>query len=406
MECSDIRRHLSEYIDGQCPEDIRAAVAAHLQTCPDCREEYRQLSALSCRMRELPPQELPFDFATVMEEKLREEDRLHPRKKPVHKRAWVRALGLCACLVLVMFLAGLAALLFGGMGASTPADSYYEGISSTANGTPYEAVYDEWGYRSAGSDMAPAQEEMAADARYGTDSVDQEAIQRKIIMNWSLRLQVEDFDAAYDRIQSIARSYGGYVVSGYTYGNDSGSYRDGFISIRVEAGRAQQAVEDISGLGELQGNEFSSEDVTSEYYDIAARLTAYEAQEQRLLELYAAADTVSEMLEIESQLAQVRAQIESLQGTLNYYDQLTALSLIEISLYTPSNYSQSVEPRGWQGFVEKLKSGFLTGLNNTLDGLASFLVWLARLLPFLILLALIVVGTILIIRRTRGRKKH
>ena len=123
-----------------------------------------------------------------------------------------------------------------------------------------------------------------------------------------------------------------------------------------------------------------------------------------MLELYGQAASVQEMLEIEGQLTYVRSQIESLQGTLNYYDQLTALSLIEISLHSLSDYSQGVEPKGWQGFVSKLKSNFLTGLNNTLDGLAGFLVWLVRVLPFLILLAAVVIVLWLIIRGRRRAK--
>ena len=215
---------------------------------------------------------------------------------------------------------------------------------------------------------------------------------------------MEDYDGAYRQIEQIAADYGGYVVSGWSSGGENSGFRDGFISIRVEADRAEAAVDAIAALGELENNEFSSQDVTAEYYDTAARLTAYQAQEQRLLELYAQAGTVSETLEIEEQLTAVRAEIESLQGTINYYDQLTALSLIEISLYQPSSYTQTVEPRGWSGFVSRVRSSFLTGLNNTLDALAGLLTGLARILPFLLVLALICFAVIKLIRRRRRRK--
>lgn len=400
MECTDIRRHLSEYIDNECPEEIRLAVASHLDVCDDCRREYEQLSALSRRIRELPRQELPFDFSAVMAEKLREEEKRNPRRKPIYKRGWARALELCACLALVLGLAGLGSRVFKGAGADMAAPSspaYYEDYADSmvmqADEEAEEAVVAE----------ASMPEEADASAG-GASAADMESMQRKIVMNWSLDLEVEDFDAAWQEIERIAGDYGGYVVNGNTYGNADSPNRDGFISIRVAADRARQAVEEISALGELQSNDFSSQDVTSEYYDIAARLSALETQEQRLLELYGQAASVQEMLEIEGQLTYVRSQIESLQGTLNYYDQLTALSLIEISLHSLSDYSQGVEPKGWQGFVSKLKSNFLTGLNNTLDGLAGFLVWLVRVLPFLILLAAVVIVLWLIIRGRRRAK--
>ena len=243
-----------------------------------------------------------------------------------------------------------------------------------------------------------SEDSLAADA-------DSSSIQRKIVMNWSLDLEVEDFDAAYADIERIAADNGGYVVSGYTNGDNSGGRRDGFISIRVEADSAHRAVDEICALGEVLYNDFSSQDVTSEYYDLEARLSAYQAQEQRLLELYGQAVSVSEMLEIENQLTRVRSDIESLQGKLKYYDQVTALSLIEIGLSSPAVYTQTVEPKGWQGFVSKLKSGFLTGLNNTLDGLASFLVWLARALPFLVVLALVIIVVVSLFRHARHKGK-
>ena len=407
MECTDIRRHLSEYIDNECPEEIRLAVASHLTECDDCRLEYEQLSALSRHIRELPRQELPFDFSAVMAETLREEEKRNPRRKPVYKRGWARVLELCACLVLVLGLAGLGSRVFKGAGADMAAPSspayYEESVSGNAESRGYEDYADGM-VMQADEDAVVAEAEMPeeADSSSGSASAaDMEAMQRKIVMNWSLDLEVDDFDAAWHEIERVAADYGGYVVSGNTYDKADSPQREGFISIRVAADRARAAVEEISALGELQSNDFSSQEVTSEYYDTAARLSALEAQEQRLLELYGQAASVSEMLEIESQLSDVRAQIESLQGTLNYYDQLTALSLIEIYLHTPSDYGQGVEPKGWNGFVSKLKSNFLTGLNNTLDGLAGFLVWLVRILPFLILLAAVVIVLWLIIRRRR-----
>lgn len=397
MECSDIRRHLSAYIDNECPEEIRQAVASHLESCGDCRREYEELKALSRRLRELPEQELPFDFASVMAEKLREEERLRPRKKPVYKRTWARVLELCACLALVVCLASVVGNVFKGAGAPAPADmALYEEENSSARG------YEE----PAATTADEAEAATAAEAEDMSDaSAESDALQRKIITNWYLSLEVDDPEAAYKEIERVAADYGGYVVGGNTYCDADGNYRGGNIAIRVEAERAQQAVDEITALGRLQSSDFSSQDVTGEYYDTAARLTAYEAQEQRLLELYDQAASVSETLEIECQLTAVRAQIESLQGTVNYYDQLTALSLIEIDLSKSSDYSQTVEPRGWRGFLSRLKSGFLTGLNNTLDGLAGFLVWLARALPLLLLLAAVIVLAVFLVRRKRKGKR-
>ena len=65
------------------------------------------------------------------------------------------------------------------------------------------------------------------------------------------------------------------------------------------------------------------------------------------MELYAQAETIQDLISLESELTRVTGEIESLEGSIRYYDQLTALSLIDIYLYTPNAYTQTVEPTGW-----------------------------------------------------------
>ena len=425
MECTDIRRHLDEYIDNECAAAISQAIAGHLQDCPECRAEYEARQALHAALSALPPQELPFDFAACLEERLRDEKQVRSRRKPLWKQPWMRALELCACVALVICAVGLGGRVFSGAGAAAktvlmspmaeeaaydaaPAETPMSNYSMSGGSNSYS--YNTYDMPAGAPAPEPASAAQLAEGEDGIKAAndqraadDAEEMERKIIMNWYLNLKVTDFDAAFGEIERIAAAYNGYVVSGSSYNNADSIYRNGYISIRVDAVRADAAVADISSLGQVENSDFSSQDVTGEYYDIAARLLAYQAQEARLLELYDRAETIKELLEIESQLAEARAEIESLQGTINYYDQLTALSLIEVNLYTPSSYTQNVEPKGWAGFAEKLGNGFLSGLNNTLDFLADLIVWLARALPALVIIAAVIILLTLAIKR---RRKH
>ena len=160
-----------------------------------------------------------------------------------------------------------------------------------------------------------------------------QAVERKIITNWYLSIKVDDFDVAFSAVEEMAKAYGGYVVSGYTYNDDYN--QQGYISIRVDAELVDAAVEALKTLGTVEDSNFTTNDITMEYYDLQSRLTQYRAQEARLLELYDQAENIEDLLAIETELVRIQSEIDSLEGTIRYYDQLTTLSLIEVSLYSP-----------------------------------------------------------------------
>ena len=78
-----------------------------------------------------------------------------------------------------------------------------------------------------------------------------------------------------------------------------------------------------------------SEDVTEQFIDLEARLRSALREEQSLLSLLERADTVSNILTIERELARVRSEIERLQGQLNYLSRRVDLATISVALFPP-----------------------------------------------------------------------
>lgn len=436
MKCEGIRRHFSEYIDHEAEPEIAQAIQAHTEVCGDCRralEDYRHFQAAFFSVGE---EELPFDFSIQLRQNLAEEQSKVKQKKNIFNRPWTKVvLAACACFVLVLGLlsAGASLLDFGRMGASSsqaaPMDTGYNSAPSgeffammdSASGMDLSVTEEfavEDGFEAEMPMSAPeAAEGMKANmnaAVYGSsgpraleeaDEPEEESLARKIIKDYSLSLRVDDFDGAYQQISELAEEYGGYVVSGNSYDYEGSTSRDGWLSIRVDAKRANEAVARISELGFVENNSFSSNDVTSEYYDIKTRLEQYRAQEERLLELYEMAGSIEDLIALESEMTRVIAEIESMEGSLRSYDQLTTLSLIEINLYTPSTYTQTVEPTGWSGFWENMKSGFLRGVNGLLDWVADLFIFVVRILPTLVFLAVIGFGLVWILRSGKRKEK-
>ncbi|HHW91206.1 MAG TPA: anti-sigma factor, partial [Firmicutes bacterium] len=62
MRCSEVREHLSSYMDGMLSAELMQAVDEHLSLCPDCREELRQLEETVALLRNLGEVEPPADL--------------------------------------------------------------------------------------------------------------------------------------------------------------------------------------------------------------------------------------------------------------------------------------------------------------------------------------------------------
>ena len=132
------------------------------------------------------------------------------------------------------------------------------------------------------------------------------------------------------------------------------------ITIRVPQDQFFVALDKLQGLGTVQSQNLSTQDVTEQFIDLQARLKSAQAEEQSLLALLDKAQTVGDIISIQQQLTEVRSQIEMLQGQINYIQGRVDMSTITVTLSTPAKQ------------VGKPPSGSLTvGVSNVDGSLAS-----------------------------------
>jgi len=157
-------------------------------------------------------------------------------------------------------------------------------------------------------------------------------IDQKIIKTGSLDLVVNEAEQSLADAESIVMEKGGYVESSTLQEHEDGT-KSGYVTIRVPADQFDITMALVKELALVVERETSSaEDVTEQYIDLAARLKNAQAQETRYVQILDQANTVEEILQIESALGNIRGYIESLQGQLNYLDNLTGYSTITISI--------------------------------------------------------------------------
>jgi len=170
-------------------------------------------------------------------------------------------------------------------------------------------------------------------ATYGLDSsfTSQSGIDRMIIRTGDVSLVVNDVPAAVEYISGLAEGSGGYVVSSQVW--KSGDRLIGNISFRVPADFFNTAIESLQDMAvEVTSESTYSTDVTEEYTDLTAKLQNLNATEAQLLTILEKAETVKDILEVQTELSRVRGEIEQTKGRMQYLEKTSAMSLINVNL--------------------------------------------------------------------------
>jgi hypothetical protein len=287
-------------------------------------------------------------------------------------------------------------------------------LSKSMEGAPESAARDYGGAAPAmEAPAAPAAQAPAQNAAGGANQpqLNPEAVAqapRIVIKNGNLTVVVPDPAATMKKITAMAEEMGGYVVSANMYKqttNNGIEVPRVSITIRVPAARMDEAMQNIEAEAsqEPQNVTITSQDVTSEYVDLQSRLTNLEAAEKDLTRIMNDANRTEDVLNVYNQLVSIREQIEVTKGQIKYYEQSAALSAISAEIIADAAV-QPIEIGGWQ--PQGVAKDAIESLIQTLQGLASFLIWLIiYILPVLLILFVIfVLPIILIVRYWRRRR--
>lgn len=223
----------------------------------------------------------------------------------------------------------------------------------------------------------------------------------KIIKNADITLKAESYDETIANLnKKIASSdlyieYSESFQSESDYGGKNGNY-----TIRVPADKLEDFKTFLKSIGEIEYISENSKNITSEYIDVSARLTALKGQEKRLLEILKEANTVSEIIEIEEKLAEVRMQIEQYTQTIKEYDNKIEYSTVQLYIY-----EEGVNKTANQSFLEKIGEAFADSFNAFKDILQRAVIVAIWLLPYIICAAVIVFIVIICIKVSRNKRR-
>ncbi len=225
--------------------------------------------------------------------------------------------------ILLFALLATAMLLCGCVGTDTT-EQYYGG-----NGA-------------AGLAGIPPSPTMPSSADYGKgqaitaqESGGTAAQDRLVVKTGSAEVEVPagTIEARYAAFGGIVSSLGGEITSSSYYETENG--KTYYATVRLDPAKFDQLGSSLSQVGTVKSISTGSEDVTTQYIDVSARLQNLEASRDRLLELYNRTDNISDILQLEQELTRLQSDIDSTTQQKLYYERQASRATMSVTITEP-----------------------------------------------------------------------
>lgn len=277
----------------------------------------------------------------------------------------------------------------------------------------YDMAAEEAGFAAAGNALA------VNGRSAGSDSVESSAAGNgteadinpdKIIYSGDATVETTDFDGTIASLSELVESYKGWIesssVNGANYYSKARGYssnRSASYTLRIPSERFSALMSGLSTLGNVPYTYVYTENVTAQYYDTQARLTAYQAQEARLLEMMEKAETVEDVITIEEKLTELRYQIESLQSSLTNWDRRVNYSTLSLRIEEVQEYTPEKEAKISYG--RELWLALTGALKDTGNFFKDLLVFLVSALPAIVILVVLFFLLRPVVRKARSARR-
>jgi Domain of unknown function (DUF4349) len=213
----------------------------------------------------------------------------------------------------------------------------------------------------------------------------------KIEQTGSLALTVPrgKLSATVNELTALAGAYGGFVANSQAQTGAASGGASGSVTLQVPVQSFATVVTRAKALGAVSDLTTKATDVTGQYVDLQARITALQDSRQQYLDILAKATTVGDILSVQEQINGIQSQIEQLQGQLQLLTSQTTYSTLTVTVneHTPRP-APPLRPLPESGLVRAWHAsigGFVTGV----EGLIRFA---GPLLFVLLLLGVILAG--------------
>jgi hypothetical protein len=167
-------------------------------------------------------------------------------------------------------------------------------------------------------------------------------------------------------LTNLAASVGGFVANSQSQNGTGGAAAYGTITMEVPVDDFASVMRQAERYGKTSNVSTNATDVTGQYVDLQARLSALEDSRQQYLTILAKATSIGDILSVQEQLDSIQQQIEQLQGQLNVLTSETSYSKVTVTVseVTPPPHPVPLPESGLVQAWHDSVGGFVTGVEG------------------------------------------
>lgn len=291
---------------------------------------------------------------------------------------------------------GLAILMTATMLSGCGVNKMYEENAVTESAT--EDSYEEMAEQEVGYEQSTVENTQDDTAQQSVST------NRKLIKTIELELETLDYETTIAYLEKSVNECGGYIESSSLEGNgiySSFSERYGSFTVRIPKDKEDSFVQGMDDNTNVRRKSESTEDITLQYVDTESHKEALKVEQERLMAILEKAETVEEIISLESRLSEVRYEMGKYESSLRTYDNLVDYSTIRIEVCEVKEITQP--PKKTAG--ERMISGFKNSVKNVGTGMKEFIIGLVINLPYLVVWALVIGAVAGVVRAWKKRRK-
>ena len=227
---------------------------------------------------------------------------------------------------------------------------------------------------------------------------------QKLIRRVYINAETEDLETLLGNLTAQIRAAGGYIENQELYNGSayaSHRHRSANLTIRIPADQLDGFVGQVQNVSNVVNYNESQEDVTLTYVSTESRIKALETEQDRLLELLAKAENMSDLLEIEARLTDVRYELERVTSQLRVMANQVDYATVQLYIDQVKVYTEVEEQTVWQ----RIGSGFKNNLRDMGENLTDFFVWVVTYSPQLVIYGVLLTGVCILLRRRRKTRR-
>lgn len=231
----------------------------------------------------------------------------------------------------------------------------------------------------------------------GTNLMTKTEATRKVIKNAELYIQTKNYDKFISDLSKKIDEFNGYTDS---LEENNYSSKTATIVVRIPSESLEKFLAGVDKIGTVQEKNISKSDVTDAYTDVESHITALDTEEKALLKILENCKTVSETIEVQSRLSEVRAEAERYKSQKKSYDSLISYSTVTLNI---SEEERIITSDG--SFLAQLKEKFFNSIYNLGAFAREFALTVLGNILYILIAAAVATVVIIIVKKKRKKKE-